>query len=313
VVRSVSPAELMHTAELLDGQPLPQPAPQPVSVDVDEHAAEQYEKAVAQVVDQIRRGKLHKAIISRTVPVPFAVDLTATYQVGRRANTPARSFLLDLAGTRAAGYSPETITEVTGGRVSTQPLAGTRARGGDQHTNAALRQELESNLKELGEHGMSIIAAREEMRNLCIPHTLVATNPLDVVPRGSVQHLATRLEGDLEIGATAWDALAMLFPAITASGIPKPAAYRAIHDLEPPRGLYAGAVVAADLTSGDLDAALVLRAAFIDRDGHAVLRAGAGIVADSEPAREYLETCEKLGSIAPYLVPATAQQLAEAV
>jgi salicylate synthetase len=121
-----------------------------------------------------------------------------------------------------------------------------------------------------------------------------------VVPRGSVQHLGSRIRGRLQSGATCWDAFARLFPAVTACGLPKAPACAAIGRHEDgPRGLYAGAVLTAD-HEGTLDAALVLRSVY-QRDGRTWLRAGAGIVAQSTPERELEETREKLRSVSRFL------------
>ncbi|MCZ9349435.1 salicylate synthase [Streptomyces mutabilis] len=227
--------------------------------------------------------------------------LPATYLAGRRANTPARSYLLDLGGYRAAGFSPETVLEVgEDGRVSTQPLAGTRALGADPAENERLRTELLSDPEEIHEHAVSVRLAWEEMAAVCRPHSVVAEEFMAVRRRGSVQHLASRVTGSLRPGAGPWDAFAALFPAITATGVSKRAALRALarHE-EGPRGLYGGAVFRGD-TDGALDAALVLRT-LIGAGNEAWLRAGAGVTAQSSPEREIEETCEKLRSVAPYL------------
>jgi anthranilate/para-aminobenzoate synthase component I len=127
---------------------------------------------------------------------------------------------------------------------------------------------------------------------------------MTVKARGTAQHLGSRVRGQLTPEHSSWDALQTLFPAVTASGIPKPAAYERIAGLEERRrGLYAGAVFTAS-SDGAMDVALVLRALY-ERDGQTWLRAGAGIVAASRPEREYEETCEKLDSVARYLVPQT--------
>lgn len=134
-IRSADP-DLAAAVRGLLAQPAgPQPRPAvPIEVDWD---AEEYRAAVAAAVEEIRGGVLQKVILSRAVPVAFPVDLVGTYLRGRAANTPARSFLLDLGGRRAVGFSPETVVEVApGGRVETQPLAGTRARPRPSHRRA---------------------------------------------------------------------------------------------------------------------------------------------------------------------------------
>ncbi|MFC3998905.1 salicylate synthase [Nocardiopsis sediminis] len=303
VVRTLDEHRLADVRELLR-DPAGSPgaaAPTPVAVDAAAgHDA--YRAAVASAVADIRSGRLGKVILSREVEVGFDADLAATYALGRANNTPSRSFLLDLGGWQAAGFSPETVAEVSpDGGVATLPLAGTRALGGDGAPDAARRADLLSDPKEVYEHAASVKLACEELEGLCAPGSVAVTEFMRVKERGSVQHLGSRIDGRLAAGRPALDAFAALFPAITASGIPKRAAYERIRALEErPRGLYAGAVlmVSAD---GALDSALVLRAIY-RRGGRTWLRAGAGIVADSTPDREYEETCEKLGSIAPFVV-----------
>ncbi|MFM9441207.1 salicylate synthase [Streptomyces acidiscabies] len=246
-------------------------------------------------------GPLDKVVLSRRVPVPDGVDLVATYVAGRRANTPARSFLLDLGGVQAAGFSPETVAEVTpDGRVTTRPLAGTRARTGSAAEDARLRDDLLSDPKEIHEHAISVKVALEDIAAVCDDTSV--SEYLAVLERGSVQHLASTVTGRLRPGLGPWQAFAALFPAVTATGIPKAPAASLIRALEDgPRGLYAGAVLTCD-EDGTLDAALVLRTVF-RQDGRCWLQAGAGIVRQSTPGREYEETCEKLRSVALYLVP----------
>ncbi|TCJ94958.1 salicylate synthase [Nocardia alba] len=260
-----------------------------------------YRTRVAQAVKEIRQGQYQKVILSRSVRLPFPVDLPATYELGRRANTPARSFLLRLDGAAAAGFSPEVIVTVDEDRrVATQPLAGTRAFGRGAQADAAARAELETDPKEIYEHAVSVRTAVEEMRPICAPTSVGVEEFMGVRERGSVQHLASLVQGVLADDRTAWDALEALFPAVTASGIPKRESLDAIARMDEPRGLYSGAVLRIS-HDGSLDAALVLRAVYQAADG-AWLRAGAGIVADSDPEREFEETCEKLASIAPYIV-----------
>ncbi|WP_234442007.1 salicylate synthase [Streptomyces sp. NRRL S-1448] len=302
LIRALDPSLTDRLRKVIAEAP-PHAAP-PTPVPVDERATDRsYHDQVAHAVAEIGRGRLDKVILSRTVTVPYTVDMTATYVRGRAANTPARSFLLDLDGLQAAGFSPETVIEVTAdGSAVTQPLAGTRALHGDPATDRALRAELFRDPKEVYEHATSVKLAVEELSTVGAPDTTRVSEFLTVKPRGSVQHLASRVATQLADGRTAWDALGAVFPPVTASGIPKAAAYRLIHELEDePRGMYAGAVLRAG-ADGSLDAALVLRAVY-QCDGRAWLRAGAGVVGASSPDREYEETCEKLRSVAPYVVP----------
>ncbi|MGH8921282.1 MAG: chorismate-binding protein [Actinomycetes bacterium] len=184
------------------------------------------------------------------------------------------------------------------------PLAGTRALHLDDRARSAeLRADLLTDPKEVFEHAISVRLTYEELEQICRSGTVKVDGFMQVVERGSVQHLASAVGGRLRDGRGPWDAFATLFPAVTASGVPKLAAYRAIHAYEScPRGLYAGSVLAVD-SRGGLDAALVLRTVF-QRSGRTWLQAGAGIVAGSTPDREFEETCEKLHSVARFLIPA---------
>ncbi|WP_437295300.1 salicylate synthase [Sorangium sp. So ce426] len=284
--------------------PLPVPPPEVLPARLLETTgAAKYKELVAAATTEIAARKLHKVIASRVVPVAAPVDLIATYVAGRRQNTPARSFVVNCRDLKFAGFSPETVLEVTaGGQVMTQPLAGTRALVSDDDENARLRAELLSNSKELAEHAMSVKLAFEELSRVCKQGSVTVNEFMAISRRGTVQHLASRLSGMLETGNTAWTAFQVLFPAITASGIPKREAVDWIrrHEAES-RGLYSGAVLTLD-HDGAMDAALVLRTIF-QRGSSVWLRAGAGIVAESTPERELEETCEKLQSVARHLVP----------
>ncbi|GAA0334347.1 salicylate synthase [Actinoallomurus spadix] len=262
-----------------------------------------YMKGVSDTIADIEAGRIDKAVLSRAIPLPAGIrpDLPASYLAGRRGNTPARSFLLDLGGWRAAGFSPETVAQIEpGGRVSTQPLAGTRALGLSPDHDRRLRAELLADSKEVHEHAISVRLACEELQAICRSGSVAVEEFMTVKERGSVQHLASRVAGHLRDGVGPWSAFGVLFPAITATGVPKAAALAALARHEPgTRGLYGGAVLTAD-THGALDAALVLRTIF--RHGDATwLRAGAGVMRQSTPEREYEETREKLRSVAPYL------------
>ncbi|WP_326639613.1 salicylate synthase [Streptosporangium sp. NBC_01755] len=299
LVVSADTGEAERVAELLAAPGAPRiAAPSPVDVRSD---GDHYRSRVAQAISEITAGLYQKVIVSRRLPIPFPVDVVATYVCGRAANTPARSFLLDLDGFQATGFSPEVLVGVDGrGTVTTQPLAGTRAFGRGESTDSRTRHELESDPKEIFEHAVSVRTSQQELYQVCAPDTVRVTGFMAVKERGSVQHLGSSVSGELAPGRTCWDALDALFPGVTASGIPKPEAIDAITRLEERRGLYSGAVLTVS-RDGAMDAALVLRALYSE-NGRAWLRAGAGIVSASTPEREYEETCEKLSSIAPYVV-----------
>lgn len=311
-IRALRTADLEAVEEILRG-PVPAFArpERPMHLRHDAGAAA-YRAGVADCVREIREGALQKVILSRVVPVPRELDFPASYVVGRRANTPARSYLLDLGGLRMFGFSQETVVEVDrDGSVSTQPLAGTRALTGHAHIDRELRDELLADLKELHEHAISVKVAMDDLAGPCEPGTVMVAEYLAVKERGTVQHLASRVVGKLADGGDAWDAFAAVFPAVTASGVPRRQAYETIRHREPRRGPYSGAVLSVG-HDGSLDAALVLRSAYAVA-GETWLRAGAGIVGQSTPEREFEETMEKLGCVAANLVPLTAESTVDRV
>lgn len=302
-LRATQRADLAALRATLDESP-PAAAGVPCEQDTRGVGRDSYQRIVTAAVEEIRSRRLQKVILSRIVPVQDDIDLVSTYQAGRLGNTPARSFLLDLGTQRSAGFSPETVAEISAdGRVCTQPLAGTRAFFGDPAVDLGLRSELLKDPKEIFEHAISVQVAQDELRAVCTSGSVRVSEFMAVEERGSVQHLSSRVSGQLQPGCNAWHAFAGLFPAVTASGIPKAVACELIRRYEDqPRGLYSGAVLVVD-ADGALDAALVLRAVF-QQGGRTWLRAGAGIVEPSTPDREFEETCEKLRSISRFLVPA---------
>jgi salicylate synthetase len=283
---------------LSDGVP---EVPQPRAVDLALDPSG-YRERVAVAVREIVAGSYHKVILSRCLEVPFPLDFPSSYRLGRRHNTPVRSFLLQVGGTRALGYSPELVTAVQpDGLVVTEPLAGTRALGHGPVRDRQAREDLESNSKEIVEHAISVRTSLAEIAEIAEPGTAAVIDFMAVRERGSVQHLGSTVTGRLAASSDRMDALEALFPAVTASGIPKADGVEAILRLdEGPRGLYSGAVVMFT-ADGGLDAALALRAAY-ERDGRTWLRAGAGVIEASDPEREFEETCEKLSTLTPYLV-----------
>lgn len=304
-ITSDTPALLDDVVDIVRGIG-PNHPPPAVPVELNTAGQRQsYEQAVAGVIAAIHQRALCKAIISRRVEVPFSVDLPRSYAVGLRQNTPARSFLLQLGQRRCAGFSPETLAEVTAaGQVLTQPLAGTRPLLHNAAEDLRLREELEWDVKECYEHIISVRHAADELRTVCASASVMVRDLLTVKKRGTVQHLGSTVIGQLSPGNNAWDALEALFPAVTASGISKHQALRTISVTEQDdRELYAGAICMVD-AHGALDSAVILRSIFQHSPGTTWLRAGAGIVADSQPSREYDETTNKLRSVAHCLIPA---------
>lgn len=277
------------------------PPNRPVMAVDTAQCGDDYRQRVARALAEIDAGDYEKVIVSRMLALPAPLDIPATWWLGRQKNTPARSFLFRLAEREATGFSPELVVRVEQERAMTEPLAGTRARTDNAQQNAQQQQALISDSKEIVEHIISVKEAIRELNQVCRPASVVVNDLMSVRERGSVLHLGSQVSGQLGEGQDAWDVFDELFPAITASGIPKTAALAAIQGLESvPRELYSGAVMFIE-NPHRFDAALVLRSAF--QDSHRQwIQAGAGIIAQSTPERELTETQEKLASIAPYVV-----------
>ncbi|MFH4354381.1 MAG: salicylate synthase [Neisseriaceae bacterium] len=275
---------------------------------IDYKSDADYVARVSQALEEIKREKYEKVILSRKVKLTFNADFPLTYWNGRLNNTPARSFLLRYQKMQALGFSPELVLKVySDGRVISQPLAGTRRLTEDKVENIQLRRSLYTDTKEVFEHAISVKTSIREISSISQNAEVQVTEFMVIKERGSVQHLASRVEGMLAAGEDMFSALSALFPAVTASGLPKREAIYAISRLDnSPRELYAGAVGYLDL-EGHLEMTLVLRSLF-QQDGETYLRAGAGIVSASIPQKELEETTAKLACLAPFVVPALSNK-----
>ncbi|HEX7763758.1 MAG TPA: salicylate synthase [Cellvibrio sp.] len=277
-----------------------QPGYSAASVEIKDDSM--YLDAVSKALDSIHDRTLEKVILSRKLMLDFTPDFVTTWLLGRRQNNPSRSFSLRLAGWQASGFSPEIVVSVDrNGYVTTEPLAGTRRMDGLANEDLLRFNELYSDPKETHEHAISVRLSFSEMQEVCTSSTVAVRQFMERKERGSVQHLASTVCGELKADFNAWHAFASLFPAVTASGIPKRESFAEIrrHEHES-RGLYAGAVLRVGY-DGVLDAALVLRS-LLGHKQQAWLQAGAGVVGASHPERELMETTEKLGSVAPWVV-----------
>ncbi|MBR8843076.1 MULTISPECIES: salicylate synthase [Pseudoalteromonas] len=263
---------------------------------------DEYKTSVAKAIEEICNRQYQKVILSRRIHVPDSICLNKSFRYGRLHNSPARSFLYQLNDFSVAGFSPETLLEASNkGYISTQPLAGTRSLGNSPQEEQQLREELLNDTKEIAEHAVSVKLAQEELEQICEPSSISVSEFMAVRRRGSVQHLASRVCGQLSNGKNPWHAFQALFPAVTASGIPKREAIEAILRLEPnSRDWYSGCVMIVD-NDGFIDSALVLRSIY-RANNSTWLQAGAGVIDQSKPERELTETIEKLSCIANYLI-----------
>jgi len=201
-------------------------------------------------------------------------------------------YYLRLAGVELVGSSPEVLVRCEEGRVLVRPIAGTRRRGATEQEDAVLEQELVSDQKERAEHIMLVDLGRNDVGRVVKPGT-ITINPFMTVERYShVMHMVSQVAGKLASGLTSYDVMKACFPAGTVSGAPKVRAMQSIEELEPTRrGPYAGAVGYFSF-SGNMDTCINIRTIVI-KGNKAYIQAGAGIVADSDPGREYEEVCHK--------------------
>jgi len=251
-----------------------------------------FEESVRKVKEYILAGDIFQAVISRKIECGIQGDPFRIYRALRLINPSPYMFYLDLGGLKVIGSSPEMLVRVERGKVTTVPIAGTRLRGKTPDEDERLADELRADEKERAEHLMLVDLARNDVGKVSKFGT-VRTGEFMAVERFShVQHLVSTVHGTLSDHLTPFDALKSCFPAGTVSGAPKVRAMEIIEELEPERrGLYAGAVGYAGFDR-TLEFAITIRT-IVARGGNAEVQVGAGIVADSDPAREWEETENK--------------------
>ncbi|KAK1146872.1 hypothetical protein N8T08_002198 [Aspergillus melleus] len=255
----------------------------------------EYKARVSTAVPEIRNGHYAKVVPSRIVHLPSRVDMLATLQQGHRSNTPARTFSFNHMGIQAIGFSPELIVSIKGRDICTEAVAGTRLRDNTTDSNSP-PSALLSDPKEVIEYVGAIRESVKRLARVCSSRTIVVSDFLSVVDRGNVQNLCSHVSGRLSPDKDGWDDL----PGEGTQGV---LVGEDIQKFEPvPRELYCGAVVMVDPSADYFEATLALRSVFQDQKRQ-WLQAGAGISAISDPDREFVETCEMLASIAPYVVP----------
>lgn len=258
---------------------------------------EEFETAVRAGKDAIRDGEVFQVVLSQRLDLDCPADPLDVYRALRTINPSPYMYcfrLTDADGREFAvvGSSPETLVQVTDGRVTTFPIAGSRPRGATPEEDVALGEELLADPKERAEHIMLVDLSRNDLVKVCEPTSVEVVELMATRRFSHIMHLCSTVVGRLRPGATALDTLRATFPAGTLSGAPKPRAVALIDELEPAsRGIYGGTVGYFDF-GGDMDMAIAIRTALI-RDGRASVQAGGGIVADSVPALEYEESRNK--------------------
>ena len=254
--------------------------------------AAEYRAIVARAKDYIAAGDIFQVVLAQRFEAPFTLPPFALYRALRRVNPAPFLFYLDYDGFAVAGSSPEILVRARGDTVTIRPIAGTKPRGPTPHEDKALEDELLADPKERAEHLMLLDLGRNDVGRVAKIGTVTVTDQFFVERYSQVMHIVSNVEGRLDPRHDALDALAAGFPAGTVSGAPKVRAMEIIDELEKEkRGLYAGCVGYFSAT-GDMDSCIVLRTALV-KNGRMYVQAGAGIVADSDPASEQQECINK--------------------
>jgi anthranilate synthase component 1 len=290
--RAVDEIEAME-ARLEDPiEPLPSSKPQDESPLRSNLTKQEYEDSVVQAKEHIAAGDIFQVVLSQRFDTPLRAHPFEVYRALRVVNPSPYMYYLKLGGAAIIGASPEMLVRATGRRLEYRPIAGTRSRGATETEDLLLGEEMRADEKETAEHVMLLDLGRNDLGRVA-DYGSVEVNELMVIERYShVMHLVSGIKARLRPGFDRFDALAACFPAGTVTGAPKVRAMEIIDRLEPTRrGVYAGSVMYLDY-SGNLDSCIAIRTIVV-KDGRAYIQSGAGIVADSVPEAEYVETVNK--------------------
>ncbi|MGC9312887.1 MAG: chorismate-binding protein [Sediminispirochaetaceae bacterium] len=273
------------------------PAPYKAELMERQGEKEEYLVGVEKVRDEIVRGNLLQGVLSRRLRIRTNIPAIEAYKNLRSANPSPYLFYLDFGRYQIFGSSPEVHVKVKEGTAEVHPIAGTRRRGAGPEEDLQLAEELKADEKEQAEHLMLVDLARNDLGRFCRKGTVQVSRYMEVEHYSHVMHLVSRVQGELEEGKSGIEAIRATFPAGTVSGAPKIRAIQVIDSLENERrGFYAGLVGYVE-PDGSVDTCITIRSA-LKIDDTLILQAGAGIVYDSVPEREYEETNEKLRALA---------------
>jgi anthranilate synthase component 1 len=257
---------------------------------------ERYMRAVERSKEYIAAGDIFQVVMSQRVDFQPDVAPFNLYRALRTVNPSPYMYFLRMGDTHVLGSSPEMLVRVNGSKLEYRPIAGTRPRGKDEAADRELENEMRHDEKECAEHVMLVDLGRNDLGRVSEYGSVKVKDLMYVERYSHVMHLVTALEGKLRPDLDAVDAFAACFPAGTLSGAPKVRAMQIIEELEPTRrGAYGGAVLYADF-AGNLDSCITIRTMFM-KGKRAYLQAGAGIVADSDPAKEFQESENKARAV----------------
>ncbi len=282
----------LEAAEAALTRPVPL-APPPVALPPLEEpqsnfTAEGYMAAVNKAKDYIAAGDAFQIVLSQRFAVPFSLPPLSLYRALRRISPAPFMFFLDFGGFSVIGSSPEILVRLRDDTVTIRPLAGTRRRGATHEEDQALEAELLSDPKERAEHLMLLDLGRNDVGRVAEIGTVRVTESFAIERFSHVMHIMSDVQGKIRPGLDALDALTAGFPAGTLSGAPKVRAMEIIDELEPSRRAIYGGCVGYFAADGTMDSCITLRTAVV-KDGMMYVQAGAGVVADSDPAAEHEE------------------------
>jgi anthranilate synthase component 1 len=256
----------------------------------------EFKAAVQKAKDYIAAGDVMQVVLSQRMARPFSASPLSLYRALRSLNPSPYMFFYDLGGFHIVGSSPEILVRLEGDSVTLRPIAGTRPRGLTREDDQRLAEELLADPKECAEHLQLLDLGRNDTGRVAVTGSVRVTEHMQIERYSHVMHIVSNVEGKLKPGLTALDVLRASFPAGTVSGAPKVRAMEIIDELEPSkRGIYAGAVGYLGF-NGDMDLAIAIRTAVV-KDGMLYAQAGAGIVADSVPDNEWMETLNKARAV----------------
>lgn len=257
---------------------------------------EEYEDLVRKGKEFIEQDEVEQVVLSRRLEADFQGEPFALYRKLRKKNPSPYMYYMEFEEYVIVGASPESLVKVTGEKTMINPIAGTRKRGKNNVEDEALAKELLLDPKELAEHDMLVKLGQHEAENFCVPGTIKLTKYKQVVPYEHVMHLVSEIEGILSPALHPLDALMTCLPAGTVTGSPKKRAMEIIDELEDVhRGIYGGAIGYVGF-NGNMDFALTIRTMLI-KNNKAYVQSGAGIVAGSDPEKEFMETVNKARSL----------------
>jgi anthranilate synthase component 1 len=291
--------------ELERGLSHPEPASRPAPDVQSNQTKELFEAGVRTIKERIAAGDIYQGVISQRFETDIQAEPFTVYRALRHVNPSPYMYFIRLGGLSIVGSSPEMLVRVEGRHAETHPIAGTRPRGANDEDDLRLAEELKRNEKERAEHVMLVDLGRNDLGRVCEYGSVRVPQYMALERYSHVMHLVSTVDGRLAEDQDHLDALVACFPAGTVSGAPKIRAMQIIAALEPTRrDVYAGAVGYIDF-AGNLDFCIAIRTITI-RDGRARVQAGAGIVADSNPAAEYEETRDKARALLQALAMAEA-------